>query len=495
MADPIAWGLEIINGQKTDKVQDTLDGLDFETPLENGLDKIQEAINNAPVGGPLPFPLASFIVQSQEDGIKLTYSAYMFANQSDVNYMGEIVPYGVMIRYSDEGYPQTPTEGILVIDDTDLFEKTTIPSASGSGNIIGKEKTATAVGLTNNTLYYFSAFPYSYAGLYNTNIGPGATESLQRHRTTCTWTGTAATLTVTITQDLDIFALGEITVTLTPTAGGDPLTQSRTGPGDVIFSGLTSGQYTLSFSAATNFTAPDSQEIDLLAGVPNIKTVQYTVNTNLSDYTWGQIVDLSESGVANQLFSVKDTKDLPLAGNYNYSVTMEIVGFNHDNLTSGGKAGITFGMKGCMRTNQAIHSPRSNTEYFKTNIHSTLNGAIYNSFPEELRTGIKQVQKKTVSYPGSKNIRTDNMKVFLFSNSEIGLTDENAINQGVCYEKFINDESRQKKVDKDGGGITKWWTRSPSSKNSYEYHLVLTTGKDDTDAIDFANGISFGFCV
>ena len=490
MADPIAWGLEIINGQKTDKVQDTLDGLDFETPLENGLDKIQEAVDKSPAGCAAPW-LESISAASQEDGIKVTYKARFMQGRvnSTENWLFAQTK-GVMVRYSSERYPMNRNEGTLAFVDEDLF------TVDENGVVTAKTKTYTLVGLTTNTKYYISAFPYSTFNAYNETLNQNNGSNQNLNNTTfCTWVGTAATLTVTITQDLDIFDLGEITVTLTPTAGGDALTQSRTGPGDVVFSGITSGQYTLSFSAETNFTAPDSQEIDLLAGVPNIKTVQYTVNTNLSDYTWGQIVDLSESGVANQLFSVNDTKDLPLAGNYNYSVTMEIVGFNHDNLASSGKAGITFGMKGCMRTNQAIHSPRSNTEYVKTNIHSTLNGAIYNSFPEELRTGIKQVKKKTVSYPGRNNIRTDNMKVFLFSNSEIGLVDENAINQGVCYEKFINDESRQKKVDKAGGGITKWWTRSPSSTNSYEYHLVLTTGKDDTDAIDYANGISFGFCV
>lgn len=490
MADPIAWGLEVINGQKTDKVQDTLDGLDFETPLENGLDKIQEAVNKSPAGCPAPW-LESISAASQEDGIKVTYKARFMQGRvnSTENWLFAQTK-GVMVRYSSEGYPTNRNEGTLAFVDEDLF------TVDESGVVTAKTKTYTLVGLTTNTKYYISAFPYSTFNVYNETLNQNNGSNQNLNNTTfCTWTGTAATLTVTITQDLDIFALGEITVTLTPTAGGDPLTQSRTGPGDVTFSGITSGQYTLSFSGATYFTAPDSQEIDLLAGVPNTKIVQYTVNTNLSDYTWGQIVDLSESGIANQLFSVNDTKDLPLAGNYNYSVTMEIVGFNHDNLTSGGKAGITFGMKGCMRTNQAIHSPRSNTAYAETNIHSTLNGAVYNSFPEELRTGVKQVKKKTASYPGSKNIRTDNMKVFLFSNSEIGLTDENAIDQGVRYEKFINDESRQKKVDKDGGGITKWWTRSPSSTSSYEYHLVLTTGKDDTDAIDSKNGISFGFCV
>lgn len=60
---------------------------------------------------------------------------------------------GVMIRMSTERYPTSPTEGTLVIDNTEL----------------GKHQTNAFVvsNLSSGKTYYFSAFPYSTQGVYN----------------------------------------------------------------------------------------------------------------------------------------------------------------------------------------------------------------------------------------------------------------------------------------------------------------------------------------
>ena len=60
---------------------------------------------------------------------------------------------GVMIRMSTDSYPTKPTEGSLVLDNKELgkYENTTFEVS----------------GLTKGTTYYFSAFPYSTAGVYN----------------------------------------------------------------------------------------------------------------------------------------------------------------------------------------------------------------------------------------------------------------------------------------------------------------------------------------
>ena len=60
---------------------------------------------------------------------------------------------GVMIRMSTDSYPTKPTEGTLVLDNKELGKyESTIFEVSG---------------LTKGTTYYFSAFPYSTAGVYN----------------------------------------------------------------------------------------------------------------------------------------------------------------------------------------------------------------------------------------------------------------------------------------------------------------------------------------
>lgn len=48
---------------------------------------------------------------------------------------------------------------------------------------------------------------------------------------------------------------------------------------------------------------------------------------------------VSKLGMAKQFWSVGDTKTISVNGtNYEF----QIIGFNHDNKTAGGKAGITF---------------------------------------------------------------------------------------------------------------------------------------------------------
>ena len=60
---------------------------------------------------------------------------------------------GVMIRMSDTGYPTKPSEGTLVVNNTNLGAYINTPF--------------TVSGLTKGKKYYFSAFPYSVQGVYN----------------------------------------------------------------------------------------------------------------------------------------------------------------------------------------------------------------------------------------------------------------------------------------------------------------------------------------
>lgn len=68
---------------------------------------------------------------------------------------------GVVIRMSDTGYPAKPTDGTEVINNTELgkYENTTLE----------------VTGLTKNKTYYFSAFPYTSAGVYNQSASNRAT--------------------------------------------------------------------------------------------------------------------------------------------------------------------------------------------------------------------------------------------------------------------------------------------------------------------------------
>lgn len=60
---------------------------------------------------------------------------------------------GVMIRMSDDGYPASPSEGTLVVDNKELGKYENEPFI--------------VEGLIEGRDYYFTAFPYSFNGVYN----------------------------------------------------------------------------------------------------------------------------------------------------------------------------------------------------------------------------------------------------------------------------------------------------------------------------------------
>ena len=64
-----------------------------------------------------------------------------------------------------------------------------------------------------------------------------------------------------------------------------------------------------------------------------------SLTTDLELVSWKSISMASEAGNAASIWSVGDTKTINLNG---VSYTAQIIGFNHDTKTSGGKAGITF---------------------------------------------------------------------------------------------------------------------------------------------------------
>ena len=366
MGDVISWGL--INSVKknvTDVKNDLpiiktgvsdiqSDMTQLSTDVNDAVDEIQTTINNAPVGGPIPYIIdtGNFKAESVEEGIKLTYTATIHAKADwdQFTARGSVPPYGVMIRYGTDGFPRTPNEGILAVDDTDIVDKTAKGPVAGNG-LYGKTKTFTVVGLTNNTLYYFSAFPYSYNKVFNINYGPlGADLSTNNsQRKTCTYTGNKGTLTVTVTQDYDYKTLGEFTATMTPSSGSAK-TQTRTGPGQVVFAGLDTGTYTLSFETKQYFTTPESQQIVITAGQPNTTSAEYALSGDPEDYSWQEIKNIAQAGDASGVFSVGATKKVTVktfsgnltnasAGDASESVQMDavIVGIDQ-NLDVGDKS-------------------------------------------------------------------------------------------------------------------------------------------------------------
>ena len=182
---------------------------------------------------------------------------------------------------------------------------------------------------------------------------------------------------------------------------------------------------------------------------------------------------------------------------------MEIVGFNHDDLTGGGKAPYTFGMKNLMATKRAINADGSNLGgYMESDIKNWISSDLYNSLDVELKNHIKQIKKIVDSGPNTTTyVATVNL--FLFSESELMGSSIN-YQEGVKYARFTGNASRIKYLSNGTGSMSNYWTRT--CDNTREYWVGIR-GDDDSMPADRYNGdemyprvgdphgVCFGFCV
>lgn len=278
MADPITWGLINLVKKGIKGVQTTLDGLlgDIKDEFGNFLNDAEEVIDKLGTGVP-PRDMISFSSESTDEGIKLTFTppaaTYFAEHTSGDGKQFACMPAGVLIRYSDTGYPRTPDEGIFGYD-----YKT-------DGDWDTESHECTIVGLTKDTKYYFTAFPYSTEHVYNKN-------QIEANRTEMTWVGNKGTISVTVnTPEGYHGTIGEYTITLVDQAADSPqnIEKTVTGAGVTQFGGLLNGKsYKVRLSSIGDLQAPpDSEAIEVVAGVNKDVTMTYaflygTISVNVS---------------------------------------------------------------------------------------------------------------------------------------------------------------------------------------------------------------------
>lgn len=244
---------------------------------------------------------------------------------------------------------------------------------------------------------------------------------------------------------------------------------------------------------------------------PGIQNITVKEVLSFGDTSWAEIAEISESGQASECFAVGDEKTIELS--IGEQVTLVVLGFDHDDLTSGGKAGMTIGMKNVLANRYKMNSSDTNAGGWDDSAMRTETMAtLFSQLPSDLQGVIKQVNKKATAGLQSTTITTSADKLFLFALAELasktGLENSkdseiknNAATyeqEGTQYEYFKNTVGDadvwegSPALDKD----SVWWLRSPSFSGSAYFWSVRSSGDvDGSYPASNSYGVSFGFCI
>lgn len=273
---------------------------------------------------------------------------------------------------------------------------------------------------------------------------------------------------------------------VTMTKGGKTLTAMVSG-GEAVLYPTELGEWTIKYT----FDSSQKTKQWKLEVIGIVYVYPFTIGDNLNDTDWADIDICGRLGMAQQFFKVGDSKTVNIGGT-NYEV--QIIGFNHDDNVSGGKAAYSFQLVDCLNQTQQMNTSNTNTGGWNGSAMRGRMSTYKSQLPAALRNVIKTVKKKSGTGGGSSSgTQQTNDDLFLLSEIEIfGTTTYSVAGEGTQYEWYKAGNSRIKKVN---GSANVWWERSPYSGNTYSFCYVNSSGSASrSDAYD-SYGVSFGFCV
>ena len=227
--------------------------------------------------------------------------------------------------------------------------------------------------------------------------------------------------------------------------------------------------------------------------------------------TWAQIARAAQRNQIPPTWAVGSQKDITLgdlmvdsplgdvgvSADSRATLTLQICGFDHDDLSSGGKAKITLGMRQLTAQRPTINHSATNAGGFSGSMrYAWLASDLWNALPADLRKVIKPVLKRTSQGGTSPNILAQSMSLFLFSEAEIfGAASFSFPGEGAQYPIFAGAEPHIKMLANGTGAAGWWWTRSPARANATMFCNVSNLGVSGQASANTIRGICFGCCI
>ena len=273
---------------------------------------------------------------------------------------------------------------------------------------------------------------------------------------------------------------------VTMTKGGKTLTAMVSG-GEAVLYPTELGEWTIKYT----FDSSQKTKQCKLEVIGIVYVYPFTIGDNLNDTDWADIDICGRLGMAQQFFKVGDSKTVNIGGT-NYEV--QIIGFNHDDKVSGGKAAYSFQLVDCLNQTQQMNTSNTNTGSWNGSAMRGRMSTYKSQLPAALRNVIKTVKKKSGTGGGSSSgTQQTNDDLFLLSEIEIfGTTTYSVAGEGTQYEWYKAGNTKVKKVN---GSANAWWERSPRSGSTNYFCIVYSNGDASANAASGSTGVSFGFCV
>ena len=284
----------------------------------------------------------------------------------------------------------------------------------------------------------------------------------------------------------EVHVIADVGTTVTMSRSGKTLKATVGSDGNAVLYPTELGEWTIVYI----FDGSQKTRTYTLEVIGIVYVYPFVVGATLNDTTWENINMVSKLGMAKQFWSVGDTKTISVNGtNYEF----QIIGFNHDDKTAGGKAGITFQMVDCLSTTYNMNSSNTNNGGWKNSAMRSRMSTFLSQLPSDLQSVIKAVNKLVSVGNNTSTIETVSDKLFLLSEVEIfGSTTYSFAGEGSQYDWYKAGNTKVKKVN---GSAYHWWERSPYSGVTYGFCFVNGNGGASYSNASTSYGVSFGFCV
>ena len=237
---------------------------------------------------------------------------------------------------------------------------------------------------------------------------------------------------------------------------------------------------------------------------------QFEPLTDFSQYTsldgmeWDKIAQLSDIiadyGIGNnkvpKWLKVGSTKSVTIN---NINCTFAVLGFNHDTLSNGRKAGINFGLGGMTGNKCPVNSTMHGSTYINSTGRSTLGNLSSIDIPRDLRLVLAPVKKWSVISSHGKVETVDNLWLFSYSELFGDESDHSGIGKSAQFSAELSYAGKYEYFNQDTSNRkfgTSYYTRSICQAGCGDFIVVTAKGQPTDDLSDTTSrALRFGFCV